>query len=218
MKTILGLVAMAALGYAGDSGREDALRKLETMKITVDFQDVKLAEAMDYLRDVTGLNLVILPRAAEKGGDLKIRLKVRELSVKSTLKLMLSGKGLAMTWRAGSLVVLPQEDLLDNVVLEMYDIRDKIMKLQDFPGPRMELVTPKTGSTQTAGIIVSLEEPPHLIEPEFLVQLVKDNTGGRSWDSPNVSINQANGMLLISQSPSVHAEIKGLLTRLGQSR
>jgi hypothetical protein len=218
MKTILGLAAMAALGYAGDSGREGAVRKLETMKVTVDFQDVKLGEAMDYLRDVTGLNLVILPRAAEKEGDLKIRLKVRELSVKSTLRLLLSGKGLAMTWRDGTLVVLPQEDLQDHMVLEMYDVRDKIMKLQDFPGPRMELVSPKTGSMQMSGVTITLEDPPHLIEPDFLVQLVKDNTGGRSWDNANASITQANGMLVISQSPSVHAEIKGLLTRLGQSR
>lgn len=219
MKTMMGMLAMAALAYAGDTGREDAVRKLETMKVTVDFQDIKLTEAMDYLREVTGLNFVILPRAAEKGGDFKVRLKARDLSVKSTLKLMLSGKGLAVTCRDGALVILPQEDLQENVVLEMYDVRAQLMKLQDFPGPRMELVSPRQGSP--SGPITGIElleprDPP--VAPEFLVDLVKDNTGGRSWENKNVAIALNNGMLLVSQSPNVHREVKALLGKLGQYR
>ncbi len=218
MKTILGLAAMAALAYAGDTGREDAVRKLETMKISVYFKDHKLSEAMDYLRDVTGLNLVVLPRAAEKEGDFKIRLRVRDLSVKSTLKLMLSGKGLTVTYRDGALIVLPQEDLQDSVVLEMYDVRSQLVKLQDFPGPRMELVSPKSGSGPgqiIAGIeLLEPKDPP--VTPDFMVELVKDNAGSRSWENKNASIELKNGLLVVSQTPAVHREIKALLAKLGQ--
>src|SRR5947207_3262648 len=101
MKTMMTLTAMAALAWAGDT-REDTLRKLETMKVTVDFQDVRLPDAMDYLRDVTGLNLVILPKALEKEGDSKIRLKVKDLSVKSVLKLVLASRGLTASYRDGA--------------------------------------------------------------------------------------------------------------------
>jgi len=218
MKTILALLVLGAAAQAGDSSREDAVRKLQTLKVSIDFQDVKLGEAMDYLRDVTGLNLVILPRVAEKEGEAKIRLRVRDLCVRSALKLILAGRGLTVAWREGALVVVPVEDLQDQVVLEMYDIRDKILKLQDFPGPRMELVSPKVGSPSMVGVTFTLEDPPPLVEPEFLVQLVRENTGGRSWDNPRTSITQSHGMLLVSQSPSVQAEIKGLLSRLGQVR
>ena len=93
MKTLMALVAAAAVAWAGDD-RGDSVRKLETMKITVYFEDVKLPEAVDYLRDVTGLNLVVLPRAMEKDGESKVRLKVKDLSVKSVLRLLLASRGL----------------------------------------------------------------------------------------------------------------------------
>jgi len=215
--TMAGLLAMAALAYAGDTGREDTVRKLETMKVTVDFQDIKLSEAMDYLREVTGLNFVLLPRAAEKDGDFKVRLRARDLSVKSTLKLMLSGRGLTVAFRDGALVVLPQEDLQENVVLELYDVRSQLIRLQDFPGPRMELVSPKSGGP--SGLLTGIEliEPKDpVVPPDMLVELIKDNTGFRSWENKNAFIELRNGMLVVSQSPKVHREIKALLAKLGQ--
>src|SRR5262249_25830343 len=121
MKTMAALMAMTALAWAGGS-REDAVRKLE-MKVTVDFQDVRLPDALDYLHDVTGLNLVLMPKAMEKEGDSKIRLKVKDLSVKSVLKLLLSSRGLTVSWRDGALVVLPKEDLQDATTLRMFDVR-----------------------------------------------------------------------------------------------
>src|SRR5215471_18549408 len=102
MKTLMALMAAAAAAWAGD-GPADSVRRLETMKITVDFEDVKLPEAVDYLRDVTGLNLVILPKAMEKDGESKVRLKVKDLSVKSVLRLILGSRGLTATYRDGAI-------------------------------------------------------------------------------------------------------------------
>ena len=104
MKTMMATlmtVGMAAMAWSGD-GREDAARKLETLKVTVDFENVKLPEAIDYLRDVTGLNLVLLPKAMEKDGDASIRLKVKDLTVKSVLKLLLNSRGLTASYRDGA--------------------------------------------------------------------------------------------------------------------
>ena len=219
MKTITGLLAMAALAYAGDTGREDAVRKLETLKVSVDFQDHKIGDALDYLREVTGLNLVLMPRAAEKAGDFKVRLKARDLSVRSILKLVLANHGLTATWRDGAVLILPQEDLQDSVVIEMYDVRAQLFKLQDFPGPKMELVSPKSGNGIQSGITIleAEKEPP--VTPEFLVQIVKENTGGQSWDAnKNASIQLTNGMLVVTQSTTVHREIKELLGKLSQYR
>jgi hypothetical protein len=225
MRTLVGLVAMAAAAFApfgdaqgrGDSSREEVVRRLETMKVSVDFRDVSLAEALDYLREVTGLNLILLPRATEQGGDAKIRLKARDLSVKSTLKLLLASKGLTVTYRDGALVVLPQEDLQDNLVAEMYDVRSQLMKLQDFPGPRMELVSSKQGDTLKSGVFLLETEKDPPVTPEFLFELVRENTGGRSWEK-NASIELKNGILFVSQSPAVHRQIKDLLAKLAQFR
>jgi hypothetical protein len=80
MKDDGGAAAMTALAWAGGSrGRLDP-------EAGDDEGDGRLrgreaADAVDYLREVTGLNLVVLPKALEKEGDTKIRLKVKDLSV-----------------------------------------------------------------------------------------------------------------------------------------
>lgn len=218
MRTMTALLLMAATAFAGD-GREDVMRKLEGMKVTVDFDDVKLPEAIDYLRDVTGINLVILPKAMEKDGEQKIRLKVKDLTVKSVLKLMIASKGLTATYRDGAVVILPKEDLSDSTVMKMFDVRSMLVKLQDFAGPKVELAPAGKGA-QSVGVVISLEEPkPPIIEEDFMIQLIKENTGGGSWDSnPRAAIVLNNGNLVVSQTPSVLREVEALLGQLGQYR
>jgi type II secretory pathway component GspD/PulD (secretin) len=220
MKTMAALVAMTALAWAGDS-REDSVRKLDTMKVTVDFQDVRLPDAMDYLRDITGLNFVILPKAMEKEGDAKIRLKVKDLSVKSVLKLLLSSRGLTVSWRDGALVVLPKEDLQDSTVMKMFDVRSMLVKLQDFAGPKVELAgsSSKNGLKDVGGVFTLVEPIPPPIEEDLMITLIKENTGSGSWDSnPKAAITLNNGVLVVSQTPSVLREVESLIGLLGQYR
>jgi|SRR5436190_3871158 len=218
MTTMTTLMAMAALAWAGDS-REDSVRKLDTMKVTVDFQDVRLSDAMDYLRDVTGLNFVLLPKALEKEGDSKLRLKVKDLTVKSVLKLLLSSRGLTVSWRDGALVVLPKEDLQDTTTLKMIDVRSLMVKLQDFAGPKVDLVGASTKTNLTNTGIFILEEPkPPLVDDDMMITLIKENTGSGSWDNPKAAISMNNGVLVISQTPSVLREVETLIGLLGQYR
>lgn len=212
MKTMAAILAMAACAWAGD-GREDAVRKLDSMKVTVDFENVKLPEAVDYLRDVTGLNLVLLPRAMEKDGESSIKLKVKDLSVRSVLKLLLGSRGLAASYRDGAIVILPREDLQSSTVMKIFDVRALQVKIQDFAGPVVELTT----KTREVGAVFTIDEPKTVIEDDFLLTMVKTNTGLGSWDSnPHAVIDLHNGMLVVTQTPSVLREIESLLNRLGQ--
>lgn len=215
MKTVTTAVAVMVMALAADAGdgRADAMRKLETMKVSVDFEDVKLPDALDYLRDVTGLNLVLLPKAMEKDGESKIRLKVKDLSVRSILKLVLASRGLTATYRDGALVILPKEDLQDTTTMKMFDVRALQVKIQDFPGPLVELSAKKAPDL----VITMLEEPTCAIPDEFLLDTIRANTGGGSWESnPRAALSLNNGMLVVSQTPSVLREIDTLLGLLGQ--
>lgn len=217
MKTMMATlmtVGMAAMAWSGD-GREDAARKLETLKVTVDFDNVKLPEAIDYLRDVTGLNLVLLPKAMEKDAESNIRLKVKDLSVKSVLKLLLSSRGLTASYRDGALVILPKEDLQSTTAMRIFDVRALQVKIQDFAGPVVELTSP---SSKRMGVtIVNLDEPKTVIEDEFLITMVKTSTGSGSWDSnPNAVVELHNGQLVVTQTPAILREVENLLNLLGQ--
>lgn len=216
MKTLMALMAAAAVAWAGDD-RGDSVRRLETMKITVDFEDVKLPEAVDYLRDVTGLNLVVLPKAMEKDGESKIRLKVKDLSVKSVLKLLLSARGLTATYRDGAIVIVPREDLQDSTTMKMFDVRALQVKIQDFIGPVVELSGANNKKLGPTAVITMIEEPKTPIPDEFLLDMIRANTGAGTWDSnPKAAVNLSNGMLVVSQTPSVLKEIDALLGQLGQ--
>ena len=219
MKTMAALMAMAAAAWAADT-REEAVRKLDSMKVTVNFEDVRLPDAVEYLREITGLNLVMLPKAMDKDGDTKVKLKVKDLTVKSVLKLLLSSRGLTATWRDGAIVILPKEDLQDSTVMKMFDVRSMLVKLQDNPGPRVELVGPTTKTNLTnTGIFVIDEPKAPPVDEDFLVLLIKENTGSGSWDAnPKAAISLNNGILVVSQTPAVLKEIESLIGLLGQYR
>ncbi|HEX7896565.1 MAG TPA: hypothetical protein VF950_02315 [Planctomycetota bacterium] len=211
------MTILLALTLTQDAAREDAVRKLSNQKVTVDFAGVKLSEALDFLRDATGLNLVLLPSAAVKDADQPVRLKAKDLSAKSVLKLLLHGRGLTVAWRDGALAIVPAEEVQEDVALKIYDVRSHLLKLPDFPGPRMELATSTAGSI-AAGITVTLDEPKVILDPDFLVDLVRSNTGGRSWENGKATIDLVNGRLVVNQSAAAHREIDDLLRRLGQYR
>ena len=219
MKTMTTVAAILAMTVAAgaDESRAEVLRKLDTMKVSVDFEDVKLLEALDYLRDFTGLNLVVLPKAMEKDADAKIRLKVKDLNVKSVLKLLLASRGLTVTYRDGALVVLPKEDLQDSTTLRMFDVRALQVKIQDFIGPVVELTGPHDKNRGPSLVVTMIDEPKTPIPDDFLLDMIRSNTGNGSWDSnPKAAISLNNGMLVVSQSPSVLKEIDRLLGLLGQ--
>ena len=99
--------------------------------------------------------------------------------------------------------------------MRMFDVRALQVKIQDFDGPIVELTTPQ--SKKGPGVIVTINEPKTTIPDDFLIDMIKANTGNGTWDSnPRVALNLNNGMLVVSQTPSVLREIETLLGLLGQ--
>jgi hypothetical protein len=100
----------------------------------------------------------------------------------------------------------------------MYDVRDLLVKIQDFPGPKVELTSP-TGTRADMGMVVTLGDGRPPMTEEFITEMVKNNTGDRTWEeNPNASITLANGLLVVSQSRRVHEEIRVFLAKLQQYR
>jgi type II secretory pathway component GspD/PulD (secretin) len=227
MMTIL-VASLAALfpavqeegGLERDPRHAEVVNKLNSMRVSVDFQDMALEEALSFLRDFSGINIVLDAEVSQKFSpdQLKVTLRVKDLLLKSCLKLLLNGRGLTATYREGVLLVVPKEKVDHVVALQIYDVRDLLVKLQDFPGPKVELVSPSAqGGGPLVGAAFTLEEPRVIMTEEFIVEMVKANTGDRSWEeNPNASISLANGMLVVSQSRRVHAEVKRFLQLLRQ--
>ena len=220
MRTMTGAMVMAlAMTAAAQNNAEEARRKLAAQKISVHYEKASLDDAVAFLRDATGLNFHLDATVAEHAPDATVRLKLRDVSVRTVLKLMLQPHDLSAVWRNGAIVILPRRDAVGNRVMRIYDIRAQLLQLPDFPGPKVELVE-STSEAPLTGVVFDLDEAPQVPIPgDMLVDLVRMNTGGASWDDdPDVSIDLANGHLIVTQSPAVHREISRLLRKLEQYR
>jgi hypothetical protein len=222
---LAGAVAAAALAAPAASAaegratmpprQEEIVSTLSNMKISLDFADAALPDVLDFIRSFSGIDFFIDPKVRERLNDeqMKVSLKVNDLPLRAALRILLAGKGLTAVYREGVLVVVPKEEADKDVTLRIYDVRDLMMKIEDHPGPVIELRPPQAG---TGGIIINIGEEKPPPSPEFMVDMIKRNCGGTSWDNPGVSITLSNGLLMVSQSPKVHLEVIVMIDKLRQ--
>jgi hypothetical protein len=221
---ILAFMAFAALAQEGgsetDPRKAEVVNRLNTMRVTVDFTNTSLEEAVTFLREFTGLNILVDAEVykSQSEDQLKITLKVKELTLKSVLKLMLGSRELTAMYKEGVILVIPKNKVDKAVTLQLYDVRDLLVKIQDFAGPKVELTSPQKGmGGPLVGGVFTIEEPHSVITEDFITEMVKQNTGDKTWDeNPNATMTLTNGVLVVSQSKRVHEEIKHFINLLRQ--
>lgn len=119
------------------------LRKIELQQVTVYFQDTPFTDCLDFLRDITGLNIVVSPRAREiiEAEDVRINLRLRDLKLKSVLALMLEvSDELTYGVKYDVLYISTREDWAESgQYLIVYSISDIVYRPPDFPAPKIGL-------------------------------------------------------------------------------
>ena len=127
--------------WAGDP-RQDAARKLDA-KVSLDLKGAPLAEAIAVIQDATGMAFVLA-----EGDQTRVTLKVRDVTAKSALRLLLPPAGLGAVYEGGAIVIRSRQAIAGPVILKLYDVRAAAVKLRDFPGPRMDL-----GPWKVSGVV-----------------------------------------------------------------
>ena len=105
--------------------------------------DVTLSGAISYLRSVTGLNFVLSQKIKEEKADSEVQLKVDNVAVDQVLDLITEPNEMAWKIRSGVVMVLAKDEATDKPVLQFYDVKDLVAKIQDFPGQEINLVPSK---------------------------------------------------------------------------
>lgn len=191
-----------------ESQKTGIISKLATMRISVNWEDTTIKEAIAYIQEFTGINFLIHPSADAEGATASLSLQgVRILSV---LKLILKPNDLGAVYEDGLIVIKPRDMVGQHVVTRVYDVRDLFVKISNFPGPQLELL-PGRGAGGAPGVSFTLEEP---AEPKLdemtLEDIIKSVTGWTVWDENEFAMMQftPNRMLVVTQTPNVHAEIE----------
>ena len=217
MTAVMGLAILSGteeMTVRGEESDTVIKRRLDSMVLSVDFQDVSLAEAVSYLQEASGINIVISPEVRRLGEDLRCSLKVRDLRLRSILTLMLDGARLHAVLEHGVVSIVTGENLKERVVLRLHEVRDLQLRIEDFPGPDLEL---NYEDEQVGVVIIQALPPEPVFTDDLLLDLVRTMTGGNSWrENDNTGISIHNGRLVVTQTPEVQDQIALLLAKLRQ--
>jgi hypothetical protein len=216
---LAGLMLLLLAGWADADPRRDAIEsKLKTMTISFDFDETPLADAIDFIRDYTEIDFVIHSNVfdAKSEDELMITMKITDLNLKSALKLLMRNLGLKARYEEGVIMIVPEDFEETDLVLRVYDIRDLLFVIVDFPGPNVELKAPNDSGGVGGATFALTEEGEKILTEEFIEEMVREYTGGKSWDeNGEVSlVITENGQMMVNQSVGVHEQIQLLLGKL----
>ncbi len=214
---LAGTLATPSWADDADDVKAKILNRLENTKISLDFNDTSLEEVIDFLHEVTNINFVLSKDVREKAknGELKVDVKLSELQLKAALRLVLSMHDLTAVYRNGVVVIETKEERGSEVAMKMYDVKDLMMKIEDFPAPTMEL---KSSDEEPMGITIGPDDGGHPFGTvEELVGIIRNATGGdTTWGKDGVSIDIQNGLLIVVHSPEIQKEVQQLILSLRQ--
>jgi hypothetical protein len=126
---------------------------------------------------------------------------------------MLKPHNCDILFKDGVLQVMTREDVADKTMrMEIYDCRDILYPISNFPGIDLDL------NASGPGVILQAapEDPGSEIPIE---EMVRAHTGGRSWEeNPKAVVKMQNGLLVVKNTPEVHKQIRRLLDLLRSNK
>jgi hypothetical protein len=209
MKTLAFVAALALTGgpaLSQDNTKGEIESKLNNIKVTLDFTNAPLDSVVDYLREISGLNIFVDSKVREK--QINITMKVSEISLRSIFGLMLKPQNCDILFKDGVLQLMTKEDVADKTMkMEIYDCRDILHPITNFPGVDIALGDQAGVIIQDTGADTPGEMP--------IEEMVRAHTGGRSWDeNPKAVCKLQNGLLVIKNTPEVHKQVRRMLDLL----
>jgi type II secretory pathway component GspD/PulD (secretin) len=191
-----------------------ALNDRMSQRITFEFQDQSFEDVVNFLRQVTGVNIVIAPEVTAAGAGGTVTLKVKDMRFGDALKWILELTNLHMALQDQA-IFISNKPVTGAIVLKMYDVTDLISPVRDFPGRELAY---NAGGGSGSGINMfanNAQEDTKGVDPAELVDFIRKNVAPKSWDVEGAGIEQRSGStLFVSQTPEVHDQVEQLLANL----
>jgi hypothetical protein len=227
---VVGLTVAAVAVPAVAAPRTSLDRVLPEMKFT----GVTFGDAVDFVRDVAGVNIHVNWKALEQenvSADTPVNIRLRSVTLRKVLSLLLSeasGSDALTYYVDQGVVEITTREMADKkVYTKVYPIQDLIMDVPDFEGPDFSLQAASDQANNAGGggggqgifggsgdsyrdkekeQATTREE-----RGEQLVQLIMETVRPDIWaaNGGTASIRYYNGHLIITAPRSVHEAIGG---------
>jgi len=200
-----------------EAWRQDIMRKLDK-RVSFEFVQTPLSEAVQFLQNLTKVNMIIDPVALDEGGNQPITLRVSQMKLELALDWILRLAGLSYMLRDNAIFISSPDKLTTDVVMKIYDVRDLTMHLASFSGPDFALDLGSAGmggGGGLGGIGVVNEGENDVVTADSLAEMIQSRIAPEKW-SPDMgtSIELSAGKLIVMQRPEIHRMIDKLLTSL----
>jgi type II secretory pathway component GspD/PulD (secretin) len=217
---------LAVRRFAEEQQSEDQLeinKRLDSQKINLNFDDTAFGEAIDTLHDLTSLNFVVQTAAKDliENEQLKVKLKVRDITVRNALNLIIAVKPeLIYVVKNGVVLITTTGTEKKQLFLEFYDVSDIINKTPDYPAPELGIPASKgagggrgglTGATLSFGDEKKGNQGVG-VDADKLRDLVDSKLGESADDGGSVEIS--GGVLIVRKGADAHKKIQRLLDAL----
>ncbi len=190
---------------------KEIVDKLKSIKITIDMQNAPLTAIVDYIREISGLNIHI--SGIDNPDQEVISFKVADIVLDGALKLMLGPRQKGYTVKDGVVLITTADALKKKVKLELYDVQDLTYGMQDFPGVDISLAQDAIGAQVTQG-----EEAKQQFTGEDLANLIKNTIHKDQWEEADgKSVQFQNGLLIVRNAIETHKAIRKFLSDLRAS-
>jgi hypothetical protein len=124
----------AAVDVASRSGKDQEIDVALKKPVTFDFTDATLADVVEFIRDFSGVNLVLDRPALQEEGispDTPVSMRLSGVSLKSALRLVLGQLNLTYIVQNEVLLVTSQVEAQSIVVTRVYPVADLVVPIQN---------------------------------------------------------------------------------------
>ncbi len=191
---------------------------LESQTLTFAFEQRPLKEVLPFLSDQTGINIISDP--AVNTEEFLIDLAAKDMKAMDALNQILTMSGLAYTFKENTLYITEKEKARGDVKFAIYNVTDILNRIRDFEGPTIQLksrdedVYGAGGGQQQISFTGGLEEEGGPLDPDALIELIREGSGGdEAWGEDN-TIEHHKGQLLVNATTEIHKSIQTTLESL----
>jgi bla regulator protein BlaR1 len=203
-------------------------RQLDRKLPEVDFNNVALSDAIDFMRDVTGANIFVNWKALRDAGVERtspVSVRVRNISFGKALTILLDGverkEPLGYTVAEGVITVASRADLEKDVVTRVYDIRDLTVPIPDYEPPPvqdMQADGPKPLEKPLTQLEKDAEaERTRQAAVDRVTRLIKETVEPPAWEK-TAWFRELQGQLIVTAPPRLHEQVTQLLGQVREAR
>ena len=192
---------------------EDLLNRLAA-RVTVDFDNLAVEEALAFLAKVGSFNLVVDPTVFAAGGKV-VTLRATDMRIDTVLIWL--GRLTGSTWVISKGAVYFGGDQKEDPVLGVYDLAHLVSAPYDQGGWKIAF-----DSTGGAGGGLNIFEKDKTevdkVAPEDLVDLVKNAVSPGKWDTPEQTLEIRGNVLYVTASRTTHQLLQEFLRSQAYAR